>query len=33
VLERLPNTTNKEVGQLTPLNWQKAHQQQVRLAA
>jgi hypothetical protein len=33
VLERLPNTTNHEVGQLTPQNWQKARQQQARLAA
>jgi transposase len=33
VLERLPNTTNQEVGQLTPLNWQKDRQQQVKLAA
>jgi hypothetical protein len=33
VLERLPNTTNQEVGQLTPLNWKKARQPQVKLAA
>jgi transposase/regulator of replication initiation timing len=33
VLERLPNTTNREVGQLTPLNWKKARQPQVKLAA
>jgi transposase len=33
VLERLPRTTNQEVGQLTPLNWQKASQQQAKLAA
>jgi len=33
VLERLPSTTNHEVGQLTPLNWQKTRQQQVKLAA
>jgi transposase len=33
VLERLPNTTNQEVGQLTPQNWQKARQQQTKLAA
>jgi transposase len=33
VLERLPSTTNHQVGQLTPLNWKKARQQQVRLAA
>src|SRR5208282_2155991 len=28
VLERLPRTTNHDVGQLTPLHWQKARQQQ-----
>ena len=33
VLERLPSTTNQEVGQLTPLNWKKARQPQVKLAA
>ena len=33
VLERLPTTTNQQVGQLTPLNWQKARQQQEKLAA
>ncbi len=33
VLERLPTTTNQEIGQLTPLNWKKARQQQDRLAA
>jgi transposase/regulator of replication initiation timing len=33
VLERLPSTTNQEVGQLTPLNWKKARQLQVKLAA
>ena len=33
VLERLPSTTNQEVGQLTPQNWQKARQQPVKLAA
>ncbi len=33
VLERLPGTTNQQVGQLTPLNWKKARQLQVRLAA
>jgi transposase len=33
VLERLPATTNQEVGQLTPLNWKKARQTQVKLAA
>jgi hypothetical protein len=29
----VPCTTNQEVGQLTPQNWDKARQQQVRLAA
>jgi hypothetical protein len=33
LLERLPSTTNQEVGQLTPLNWKKARQPQVKLAA
>ena len=33
VLERLPSTTNQEVGQLTPLNWLKARQTQAKLAA
>jgi transposase len=33
LLERLPRTTNQEVGQLTPLNWKKARQPQVKLAA
>jgi transposase len=33
VLERPPTTTNQEVGQLTPLNWKKARQPQVKLAA
>jgi hypothetical protein len=33
VLERLPNTTNQEIGQLTPLNCKKARQQQAKLAA
>ena len=33
VLERLPTTTNREIGQLAPQNWKKARQQQVRLAA
>ena len=33
VLERLPRTTNREVGQLTPQNWKKARQLQVKLAA
>ena len=29
VLERLPTTTNKQVDQLTPLNWKKSRQQVV----
>jgi len=33
VLERLPTTTNQEAGQLTPLNWKKTRQPQVKLAA
>jgi len=33
VLERLPRTTNQEVGQLTPLHWQKDRQAQAKLAA
>lgn len=33
VLERLPNTTNQEIRQLTPLNCKKARQQQAKLAA
>jgi transposase len=33
VLERLPRTTNHEVGQLTPLNWEKARRPQVKRAA
>ena len=33
VLERLPTTTNQEVAQLTPLNWQKARQSQLKQAA
>ena len=33
VLERLPGTTNQEVVQLTPQNWKKACQSQVKLAA
>jgi len=33
VLERLPGTTNQQVGQLTPQNWKKARQTQVKLAA
>jgi len=30
VLERPPRTTNKEVAQLTPLNWKKARQSQLK---
>jgi hypothetical protein len=33
VLERLPRTTNREVAQLTPLNWQKARQSALKQAA
>jgi len=33
LLERLPTMTNQQVEQLTPLNWQKARQAQVKLAA
>jgi transposase len=33
VLERLPSTTNQEVGRLAPINWQKARQAQAKLAA
>jgi len=33
VLERLPRTTNRQVAQLTPLNWQKARQSQLKQAA
>jgi transposase len=33
VLERLPRTTNREVAQLTPLNWQKARQSSLKQAA
>jgi hypothetical protein len=33
VLERLPRTTNKEVAQLTPLNWQQARQAALEKAA
>ena len=33
VLERLPTTTNQQVAQLTPLNWKKARQSPVKLAA
>jgi transposase len=33
VLERLPTTTNQQIQSLTPLNWQKERQGQVKLAA
>jgi transposase len=33
VLERLPHTTNQQVAQLTPLNWQKARQSTLQQAA
>lgn len=33
VLERLPTTTNQQVAQLTPLNWQKARQSALEKAA
>lgn len=33
VLERLPTTTNQQVGQLTPLNWKLARQPELRRAA
>ena len=33
VLERLPTTTNQQVAQLTPLNWQKARQAKLQQAA
>jgi len=33
VLERLPRTTNREVAQLTPLNWHKARQAALKQAA
>lgn len=33
VLERLPTATNQTVTQLTPLNWKKARQAQIKLAA
>jgi transposase len=33
VLERLPTTTNREVDQLTPLNWKQARQASVKQAA
>ena len=33
VLTRLPTTTNRQVAQLTPLNWQTARQPVLRQAA
>jgi transposase len=33
VLERLPTTTNQEVAQLTPLNWKKARQPELKQVA
>ena len=33
VLERLPTTTNQQVAQLTPLNWKKARQSELKQAA
>jgi hypothetical protein len=33
VLERLPRTTNQQVAQLTPLNWKRTRQPQLRRAA
>jgi transposase len=33
VLERLPRTTNQQVDQLTPLNWKRTRQAQLRRAA
>jgi hypothetical protein len=33
VLECLPRTTNQQVAQLTPLNWKKARQSQLKQAA
>jgi len=33
VLERLPKTTNKDVAQLTPLNWKKVRQSELKQAA
>ena len=33
VLERLPRTTNQQVAQLTPLNWKRTRQPQLRQAA
>lgn len=33
VLERLPRTTNKEVAELTPLNWKRAREKSLKQAA
>ena len=33
VLERLPTTTNQQVAQLTPFNWKKARQPELKRAA
>ena len=33
VLERLPTATNQTVAQLTPLNWKKARQSPLKIAA
>jgi transposase len=33
VLERLPTTTNQQVAQLTPLNWKRSHQPELKRAA
>ena len=33
VLQRLPNTTNQEVDQLTPLKWKQARQSALKHAA
>ena len=33
VLERLPRTTNREVAELTPLNWKRAREKSLKQAA
>jgi len=33
VLEHLPTTTNQQVAQLTPLNWKKGRQPELKQAA
>jgi hypothetical protein len=33
MLERLPTTTNQQVAQLTPLNWKKDRQSELKQAA